>query len=256
MLGRRRVRGAHPAAPSLSRPIGAHRRFEVLRVALTDVKEIKNRFDCTVNDVVLALVTGGMRRLLETRGEAVPGVVLQAMVPVSVRDDSDQTTYGNKVSMVTTDLPVGERNPRRRLELLRGSMAAHMQSRRAVGADFWVKLSEYASPTILGLAGRATAFGKSPVHVTITNVPGPQSPLYLLGGQMLEAFPCVPIAGVTSLGVAVHSYNGQLHFGLTGDWDATPDLSVLASGIQEAVRELQEIARIGAPEGLRSAAGA
>jgi diacylglycerol O-acyltransferase len=225
---------------SLTKPIGPHRRFETVRMRLEDVKRIKDRFECTVNDVVLAVVTGGLRRLLLSRGDYVDGLVLKAMVPVSVHDPSKRMTYGNMVSMVSADLPVGEANPARRLEFVRQHLSGLKESEQAVGADFWVKLSEYAPPTLLSLAGRATVALKRTANVVVTNVPGPQSPLFLKGGQMIEAFPCVPIAGTASLGVAVLSYNGQLSFGLNGDWDIVPDLNVFARGIEEALRELRD----------------
>jgi WS/DGAT/MGAT family acyltransferase len=210
---------------------------------LEDVKRIKNRFGCTVNDIVLAIVTAGIRRLLLSRGDQVDGLVLRAMVPVSVRDPSKRMTYGNMVSMMTADLPVGEADPVARVEIVREGMAGLKESKQAIGADFWVKLSEYAPPTVLALAGRATAALQRMVNVIVTNVPGPQFPLYLKGGQMLEAFPCVPIVGTASLGIAILSYNGSLFFGLNGDWDAVPDLEVLAKGLEESMRELEGIAQ-------------
>jgi diacylglycerol O-acyltransferase len=230
---------------SLTKPIGPHRRFEIVRMRLDDVKEIKNRFGCTVNDIVLTVVTGGLRRLLLSRGDYVDGIVLKAMVPVSVRDPSKRMTYGNMVSMMNADLPVGEAEPARRLQFVRERMAGLKESKQAVGADFWVKLSEYAPPTILALASRATVALQRMVNVIVTNVPGPQFPLYLKGGQMIEAFPCVPIASTASLGVAILSYNGQLSFGLNGDWDIVPDLDVFARGIQDSLRELQDVATPG-----------
>jgi WS/DGAT/MGAT family acyltransferase len=212
---------------------------------LDDVKEIKNRFGCTVNDIVLTVVTGGLRRLLLSRGDYVDGIVLKAMVPVSVRDPSKRMTYGNMVSMMNADLPVGEADPARRIQFVRERMAGLKESKQAVGADFWVKLSEYAPPTILALAGRATVALQRMVNVIVTNVPGPQFPLYLKGGQMIESFPCVPIASTASLGVAILSYNGQLSFGLNGDWDIVPDLDVFARGIQESLRELKDVSTPG-----------
>jgi len=222
---------------SLSAPIGSHRRFEVVRTELGAVKAVKNHYGSTVNDVVLAMVAGGVGKLLRERGEDVDGLVLKAMVPVSVRDPSRRMTYGNMVSMMAADLPVGERNPKKRLDFVRQSMAGLKESKQAVGADFWVKLSEYALPTVLSLAGRAAALQRM-VNLVVTNVPGPQFPLYLCGSRMLEAFPCVPILGTASIGVAVLSYYGMLNFGLTGDWDVVPDLKVLAEGIEESLVEL------------------
>ena len=233
-------RAALERAPltSLNRPIGPHRRFELVRMNLDDLKRIKNRFGCTVNDVVLSLVTSALRKLLLSRGDHVDGLTLKAMVPVSVRDPSQRQTYGNMVSMMTADLPVGEASPSRRVAFVRERMAGLKESKQAVGADFWVKFSEYAPPTLLALAGRATAALQRMVNVIVTNVPGPQFPLYLKGGQMLEAFPCVPIMNNAALGVAVLSYNGQLDFGLCGDWDILPDLDVFAVGLEESRREL------------------
>jgi WS/DGAT/MGAT family acyltransferase len=227
---------------SLSRQIGPHRRFEIVRMRLDDVKRVKNRFGCTVNDVVLSVVTGGLRALLESRGDPLAGLVLKAMVPVSVRDPSKRMTYGNMVSMMSADLPVGEPDVAKRVEAIRTGMAGLKESNQAVGADFWVKLSEYAPPTVLALAGRAMVFQRM-VNVVVTNVPGPQFPLYMRGGAMLEAFPCVPILGTTSLGVAVLSYNGQLCFGLNGDYDVVPDLNVFASGIERSLKELLSLSR-------------
>jgi diacylglycerol O-acyltransferase / wax synthase len=240
-------RAALERAPvtSLTKPIGPHRRFEIVRMQLEDAKRLKNRFGCTVNDAVLAIVTGGLRRLLQSRGDYVEGLVLKAMVPVSVNDPSKRMTYGNMVTMLSADLPVGEPSPERRVAFVRDRMAGLKDSKQAVGADFWVKLSEYAPPTLLALAGRATVALQRAVNVIVTNVPGPQFPLYLKGGEMIEAFPCVPISGTASLGVAVLSYNGSLDFGLCGDWDVVPDLDVFAAGIQESMRELREIATAG-----------
>jgi WS/DGAT/MGAT family acyltransferase len=226
---------------SLTRPIGPHRRFDVVRLPLDDVKLLKNRLGCTVNDVVLALVTAGLRKLLLSRGEYVDGLVLKAMVPVSVRDPSKRMTYGNMVSMMSADLPVGEGDAARRVRFVHERMVGLKESKQAVGADFWVRLSEYASPTVLALAGRATVALQRAVNVIVTNVPGPQSSLYLCGGEMLDAFPCVPIAGTASLGVAIVSYNGRLDFGLTGDWDVVPDLDVFARGIEEGLAELLRV---------------
>ena len=222
---------------SLSAPIGAHRRFEIVRTDLAAVKAVKNHYGCTVNDVVLAMVAGGVGKLLSARGDDIDGLVLKAMVPVSVRDPSRRMTYGNMVSMMTAELPVGEQNPRKRLDLVRQSMAGLKDSKQAVGADFWVKLSEYALPTVLSLAGRAAALQRM-VNLVVTNIPGPQFPLYLCGGRLLEAFPCVPILGTASIGVAVLSYCGMLNFGLTGDWDVVPDLKILAEGIEESLSDL------------------
>jgi diacylglycerol O-acyltransferase / wax synthase len=195
-----------------------------------------------VNDVVLAMVSGGLRRLLMSRGEAVEGLSLRAMVPVSVRADAERNTYGNKVSWVMADLPVGLEAPADRVGSVRASMTHLKESRQAVGAGFWFKMGEYAPPTVLALAGRLVAFQRM-CNLVVTNVPGPQFPLFFRGGEMLDAFPVVPIMGTTSLGIAILSYNGQLSFGINADWDLFPDLDVLRDGIRAAQDELSLLAR-------------
>jgi WS/DGAT/MGAT family acyltransferase len=221
---------------SLNVPIGPHRRFEMVRIDLDAVKAVKNRHDCKVNDVVLALVTGGLRHILQERGDLVDGLVLKAMVPVSVRGQAQRNTYGNMVSMMTADLPVGEPDPAARLERIRNHMAGIKESKQAVGADFWLKVADFAPTTLLSLAGRAVAFQRM-FNLVVTNVPGPQFPLYLLGGRLLEVFPFVPLVGTAAAGVAILSYCGRLYFGISGDWDAVPDLQVFAEGIGQAVRD-------------------
>jgi len=201
---------------------------------------------------VLALVTSGLRKLLSSRGEALDGLVLKAMVPVSVRSAEQHHTWGNQVSMMAAELPVGEPDPLARLALLRENMKHVKSSNQAVGADFWVRLGEFAPPTLLSLAGRAIALQRM-VNLVVTNVPGPQFPLFLRGGRLLEAFPYVPLFAQNPISVGVLSYDGQLAFGLTGDWDTASDLDVLATGIAEAVAELTDAAAVSENGRKRSA---
>lgn len=227
---------------SFTKPIGPHRRFEIVRADLAEVKAVRGRFHCTVNDVVLAVVAGAVRRLLISRGEDVDGLVLRTMVPVSFRSESERNTYGNKVSWVVADLPVGEPDPSARVKQVHASMAYLKQSKQAVGADFWFKMSEYAPPTVLALAGRSVALQRM-CNLIVTNIPGPQFPLFFRGAEMLEAFPVVPIAGTASLGIAILSYNGKMDFGINADFSLFPDIDVLASGIREALDELLALTR-------------
>ncbi len=231
-----------PKVGSLTKQIGSHRRFVTVKVELSRFKAIKNEHQCKINDVVLAVVAGGLRHLLESRGEQVDGLTMKAMVPVSVRDPSQRGTYGNQVSMMAADLPVGEADAAQRLKYVSAQMTGLKESKQAVGADFWVKLSEFAPSTVLSLAARAVAFQRM-VNLTVTNVPGPQFPLYMQGGKLLEAYPFVPLVGTTSLGVALVSYNGQLNFGLSGDWDLAQDLDVLGKGIEKSLKELERPTR-------------
>jgi WS/DGAT/MGAT family acyltransferase len=230
-------------APStmLNVRVGRRRRFEGVRVALDDVKAIRQTLGGTVNDVVLAGVAGGLRRLFEARGEDLTDLRLRALCPVSVRDDSERMQLGNRVSAMFVELPVGEADPVQRLEAIRATTGDLKDRQQAVGAAFLVDLTQFAAPTLLGLAARL-AHRQPFFNLVITNVPGPQVPLYCMGGRMLEAFPVVPLTRNTALGIAILSYCGQLHLGLYVDADAIDDVTVLAAGLEDSFAELKKIA--------------
>jgi WS/DGAT/MGAT family acyltransferase len=221
--------------------VGRRRRFEGVRVALDDVKTIRQALGGTVNDVVLAGVAGGLRRLFEARGEDVTDLRLRALCPVSVRDDSERMQLGNRVSAMFVDLPVGEADAVQRLEVIRGTTGDLKDRQQAVGAAFLVDLTQFAAPTLLGLAARL-AHRQPFFNLVITNVPGPQVPLYCMGGRMLEAYPVVPLTRNTALGIAILSYCGQLHIGLYVDADALDDVTVLAAALEDSFAELKKIA--------------
>ena len=231
--------GSSFAAPpsSLNRSIGPHRRFETVTVALDDLKRIKNAFGGTVNDVVLTVVSGGLRRLLRGRGERVDDLELRAMVPVSVRTDEQRGTLGNQVANVWAALPVYEPDPLERLHVISESMRDLKSSGQAVGAQVLTSLGEFAPPTIVAQASRLVARQRA-FNLVITNVPGPQIPLYTLGREMLEVYPVLPLSGNTTLGVALLSYNGSVGFGLLGDYETTEDIGELAEGIEKSTAEL------------------
>jgi diacylglycerol O-acyltransferase / wax synthase len=226
---------------SLNPSVGRHRRFEPVRIPLDDVKTIRHVLGGTVNDVILAGVTGGLRQLLESRGESVDGLRLKVLCPVSVRAEDEQLALGNRVAAMFVALPVGEEDPVVRLREVSAVTADLKERRQAVGAAFLVDLTRYAAPTLLGLAGRAVQ--RQPFfNLVVTNVPGPQVPLYCMGSRMFEAYPIVPLARNLSVGVAILSYCGQLHFGLNADRDAFADLPAFAAGIEDAFAELHKIA--------------
>jgi len=231
--------GSSFAAPpsSLNRSIGPHRRFETVTVALDDLKRIKNAFGGTVNDVVLTVVSGGLRRLLRGRGERVDDLELRAMVPVSVRTDEQRGTLGNQVANVWAALPVYEPDPLERLHVISESMRDLKNSGQAVGAQVLTSLGEFAPPTIVAQASRLVARQRA-FNLVITNVPGPQIPLYTLGHELLEVYPVLPLSGNTTLGVALLSYNGSVGFGLLGDYETTEDIGELAEGIEKSTAEL------------------
>ncbi|MDQ4057710.1 MAG: wax ester/triacylglycerol synthase family O-acyltransferase [Actinomycetota bacterium] len=231
--------GSGFAAPasSLNRPIGPHRRFETVAVELDDLKRIKNAFGGTVNDVVLTVVSGGLRRLLRGRGERVDDLELRAMVPVSVRADHQRGALGNLVANVWAVLPIYEPDPLERLQVISESMRDLKSSGQAVGAQLLTSLGEFAPPTIVAQASRVVARQRA-FNLVITNVPGPQLPLYTLGHELLEVYPVLPLSGNTTLGVALLSYNGSVGFGLLGDYETTEDMGELAEGIEKSVAEL------------------
>lgn len=224
-----------------TRPVGRHRRLAPVRVSLDDVKGIRAAFGGTVNDVVLAGVAGGLARLLESRGELTPDLRLKAMCPVSVRDESEHAQLGNRVSAMFVPLAVGEPDPVARLRAVTATTADLKERKQAVGAAVLTDLSQYAAPTLLGLAARVVH--RQPFfNLVITNVPGPQQPLYLMGARLQEAFPVVPLTHNLTLVVGILSYCGVLHLGLFADRDAWPDLEVLAGGIEDAFAELGKLA--------------
>lgn len=232
------VGGSFAAPPSsLNQPVGPHRRFETVLADLNELKSIKNNIGGTVNDVVLAAVSGGLRLLMKSRGENVDDMELRAMVPVSVRADHEQGALGNRVASLWAALPVYEADPVERLRIISSQMKDLKASGQAVGAQLLTSFGEYAPPTIVAQAARLVARQRA-FNLVITNVPGPQFPLFSLGKQMEEVYPVLPLSANTSLGVALLSYNGTIGFGLLGDYDTAPDLAVLAEGIEKSIAEL------------------
>jgi WS/DGAT/MGAT family acyltransferase len=237
---------ARPAPESpLNVRIGAQRRFGMAKTDLDDYKRVRKSHGGTVNDVVLATVAGALRTWLLTRGESVvPATTIRAMVPVSVRADADKGELGNRVSSWFVDLPVGEPNPVVRLAQVSFAMRGHRDSGEAVGADALVSLSGFAPPTIHALGARvASSFTRRLFNLVVTNVPGPQFPLYAAGATMLEMYPVVPLAKGQAVSVGLTSYNGGVYYGLNADRDAMPDVDVLAQCLEESLAELVGTAR-------------
>ena len=225
--------------------IGEQRRFGMAKTELDDYKRVRKAYGGTINDVVLATVAGALRSFLLMRGEPVTTTTtLRAMVPVSVRTDDQQGALGNKVSSYFVDLPVGEPNPVVRLHQVSYAMKAHKESGQSVGADAIIALSGFAPPTIHATAARlASGMTRRLFNLVVTNVPGPQFPLYAAGARMLEAYPVVPLAKGQGVCIGLMSYDGGVYYGLNADRDAMPDVDVLASSIEESLAELVEGAK-------------
>ncbi|MGH8868890.1 MAG: WS/DGAT/MGAT family O-acyltransferase [Actinomycetes bacterium] len=240
------------AAPAPDTPLNARvseqRRYATLRTDLDDYKRVRKTHGGTVNDVLLAVVAGALRAWFLTRGEAVTTkTAVRAMVPVSVRDDEDGEgggALGNRVSSYLVRLPVGEPNPVVRLHQASYAMRAHKETGQAVGADALVSLSGFAPPTLHGLGARVgSTLSRRMFNLVVTNVPGPQFPLYAGGAEMLTAYPVVPLAKGQAVSIGVTSYNGGVFFGLNADRDAMADVDVLAQCLGDALAELVETVR-------------
>lgn len=225
-------------ASTLNGPIGPYRRWSWARSQLSDVKKARAALGGTVNDIVLACITNGFRQLLLERGEPVDRVV-RTLVPVSVRLPGERGSYNNRVSAVFAELPVGIDDPQQRLDAIRSQMKDLKQSKQAVAGEVLTSLGGFAPPVLLALGTRlGTRMSQRNVNTVTTNVPGPQLPLFAAGRRMLEAFPYVPIASQVRIGVAIFSYDGALNFGVTGDYDAAPDINTLCAGIESGLDEL------------------
>jgi diacylglycerol O-acyltransferase len=235
--------GFRPASDTpLNQPIGPHRRFDWLSMDLAEVKAIKNRLGGTVNDVVLTTVAGAVRRFLEARRVNCETLDFRAMVPVSVRSAEERGTLGNRVSGWITPLPIAERDPRLRLSKVQELTANLKESKQALGAEMLAQVTEWTGSTLLSLGVRL-AFRARPFNLVVTNVPGPQIPLYLLGARMLEAYPMVPLFMNQGLGVALFSYAGKLCWGFNADWDAVPNVGEFVKAIETSFRELCDAAK-------------
>ncbi|GAA5150984.1 wax ester/triacylglycerol synthase family O-acyltransferase [Pseudonocardia eucalypti] len=245
------VRTAASRAPvsPLNVAVSTQRRFAVARTRLDDYRAVRTAHGCAVNDVVLAVVAGAMRNWLLARGEPVTSSsTVRAMVPLSVRADPDVATgsgalagnMGNRVASFLVDLPVGEGNAVVRLHQLSHQLRAHTDSGRSVGAEALVRLGGFAPPTLHALGARAASgISKRIFNVVVTNVPGPQVPLYAAGATMLEMFPVVPLARGQALAIGLTSYDGGVYYGFNADRDAMGDVDLLAGMISESLDELR-----------------
>jgi diacylglycerol O-acyltransferase len=238
-------RRAKPDSP-LNTRLSEQRRFMTVRSSLEDYRRVRRFHGGTVNDVILATVTGAMRGWLMTRGEPVPtSRTLRAMVPMSVIDsDLEPTSLGSQVAGHLLNLPIGEASPVVRLHQVSYQTRAHREGGRGVTAPALSDLTGFAAPTLHSLGTRlAAGLTRRMFHLVVTNVPGPQKPLYLVGARMLSTFPVVPLTPGLVLAVGVTSYDGRVCFGLTGDRDALPDLDVVGQCLRDAVTELVEAVR-------------
>ncbi len=230
----RRSRAAQPAKPaSAAQPVKAVSHLPPAQV--------------TVNDVVLAVLAGALRSWLLARGEAVPtGSIVRTLVPMSVRVDDPEAagTIGSRVDSILIDLPTGEASPRMRLHQIAYQTKGHRETGQAVDAPTLAGIAGFAPPTLHSLGARvASGLSRRMFHLVVTNVPGPQQPLYVDGAQMLATYPVVPLAAGQALSIGLTSYAGKVYYGLNADREAMPDVDVVGQCIVDALAELREAVR-------------
>jgi diacylglycerol O-acyltransferase len=241
--------GLKPAPRSpLNVPIGTHRRYTWVDADLRQFKAIKSALGGTVNDVVLTTVALALGHWMRERGEDTDGVTLRAMVPVSVRAQTERGALGNRVAAIWAPLPVGVEDPVESFTEVRDAMRGLKESGQAVGAEALTQLAGFAPPTIMSQAARLQARQRF-FNVVVTNVPGPQVPLHLLGRSLRGLYPVVPLANHQALGIAIMSYDGRLGFGLLGDYDALPDLEEIGEQLRGAIADLARAAGVETPDG-------
>ncbi len=237
------VAGSLQIAPStpLNQPVGARRRFDWLDMDLSRLRTLRRTLGGSLNDVVLTIVTGAVQRFLERRHVNPAGVPFRVMAPVSVRASNQRGALGNQVSAWLIDLPLDEVDPRAQLRRISARTAELKNSGQAVGARVLTEMAEWSSSTLLALGARNVS-RLLPFNMIVTNVPGPQFPIYMQGARLLQAFPLVPLVDNLGLGIALMSYDGRLCWGFNADYDLVPDLAAFVRGIEESFEDLERLA--------------
>ncbi|MBW2272949.1 MAG: wax ester/triacylglycerol synthase family O-acyltransferase [Deltaproteobacteria bacterium] len=242
----RRAFSSSDGAPSqtpLNGENGPHRRFDWLDMSLADVKAVRRALGCTVNDVVLAIVSGAVRDFLLRRSIRVEDLDFRVSAPVSIRSEDEKGEMGNRVSMWYLHLPIDEKDPLERVERIHAETQELKESKVALDADAIMGVVEWTPTVLMSLAGRASS-GSTPYNLMVTNVPGPQFPLYLEGAKMLAQYAQVPLADGTALGVALVSYDGKLFWGFNADYELVPDLEYFVKAIATSFNELARAAGV------------
>jgi len=229
---------------SLSGPISQQRRYTWARASLDDVKTIKRELGGTVNDVVLAAISGGFRALLLARGEHPEPHMLPSLVPVSVRTPGQESVYENQVSALVANLPIHIADPVERLAAVQIQLSTLKASKEALAGEALFSLGRYTPFPVFSRGARLVYWLPQREIVTVTtNIPGPRQPFYGFGHRIVEIIPYVPIATTVRTGISIFTYCGDVTFGITGDYATNPDLEVLSRGIEDGVSELLEAAR-------------
>ncbi len=221
--------------------LSPHRKVDWMTMPLEDVKAARRVLNCTVNDIILATVSGAVRDYMIRRRVNPDALDFRVSAPVSVRKEEDRGKLGNKVSSWIVRLPLGENDPIKRLEMIHETTQKLKDSQQALGVEMLMAAADWAPGQLLSLGSQATS---GPINMIVTNVPGPQVPLYMLGAKLLETFPQVPLLENTGLGVALFSYDGKMCWGFDADPDLVPDLPSFVEAIKTSFNELKEAATL------------
>ena len=241
------------ASPTpLNARVSPHRRIDWLVLAVDELKAVRRALGGSLNDVVLAIVAGAVRRFLAQRRFPVEGLDFRVMAPVSVRAENERGRLGNRVSAWIVPLPLAEPDPAVRLRTIAARTAELKEARQAVAAEVLTQAADWTPATLLALGARNIT-RQLPFHLVVTNVPGPQVPLFLFGSRMLESYPVVPLLDGLGLGIALFSYDGKLCWGVNADWDLVPDLERFVACLEESFAELRNVARRAASGEKRTA---
>ena len=224
-----------------NRKLSPQRTGRGLKVPLSAFKALKDRYGCTVNDAVLAVVAEALHRWFRQRGEDVPAKV-RVFCPVSVRAESAHGRPGNQISGMVFELPTSDLSIEERLKRINVTTGDLKRTRQAVAADQLAGLAEWAPPSLLVLAGRVMSTPQAGANINVTNVPGPQFPLYSGGAQLLEVWPFAPLYPSMGLGVAIVSYNGDAYFGLSADPSVVPDVEEFTLRLRQAAADCTALA--------------
>jgi len=244
--------GTRADASPFNGKVGPHRRFDWLDVPLDGLKAMRRALGCTINDLVLTAVTGAVREYLLYRGVHPERISFRVSAPVSVRSDAERGRLGNRVSSWIVPLPIAEADPRRQLESILRQTQELKQSRQALGVEMMMGVAEWTPSILLSLGARAIS---GPVNTIVTNVPGPQIPLYLQGARLRALYPQAPLLDGMGLAIGLVSYDGRVHWGIVSDPDLVPDADVFVDLVAKSLRALAEIAGL-APDAAAAGADA
>ena len=230
--------GLTPSETPMNGPPSHHRKFDWLEIELADIKALRRSLNCSVNDIVLTVVTNAVREFMQRRGVDPAEILFKISAPVSVRKEEEQGKLGNRVSSWIIELPISEPDPVQQLHKIRAVTERLKKTNQALGISMIMKVAEWTPASLLSLGSQATS---GPINSIVTNVPGPQFPLYLQGAKLLSIFPQVPLLGEMGVGIALMSYNGRIGWGFNANPDVIPDLDVFIDLIKQSLQKLADI---------------